>query len=140
MMLTLTIKLVTSKLHAFGNITILLKAICHSMIFTLASFFVVLIITYCTVGGAKFLVSPNSVGYLDAIIGEFWASVDEGAKSKISDNQSEYANSPLWWLDVGRVVVVTMVLMNIITTMLTESYSRVKDKAEVPSSIKFYYR
>lgn len=72
MMLILSTKLVTSKVHAFRSIIILLKAIRH-MIVALANFFIVLIITYFTVGSAKFLVSPNSVGYFDAIIGEFWA-------------------------------------------------------------------
>jgi hypothetical protein len=132
-MLTLSTKLVVSKLRAFRGIIILLKAIRHMMM-ALANFFAVLIITYFTVGSAKFLVSPNSMGYFDAIIGEFWASVDGGAKSETTKNQSELAILLLKLLDFGRAVVVTMVMMNIITTMLTDSYSSVKDKAEVSHS------
>jgi len=108
------------------------------MIVALGNFFLVLIITYFAVGSAKYLVSPNSVGYFEAIIGEFWASVEDGgAMPEASENQSDYAILLLKILDIGRAVVVTMVLMNIITTMLTDSYSKVKDRAEVWIAITF---
>jgi hypothetical protein len=76
-------------------------------------------------------VSPHSTGYFHAIIGEFWAAVSGGGESETSKDQGGSTIKLLILLDFTQAVVVTMVLMNIITTMLTDSYSRVKEKAEV---------
>jgi hypothetical protein len=134
MTLILSIKLVTTKLQAFRRIILLIAAI-ESMIVALASFFVILTIAFFTIGSAKFFVSPHSTGYIDAIIGEFWAAVSEavsgGGQSETSKDQSKYTIALLTVLDFTQAVIVIMVLMNSITTMLSDSYSRVKNKAEV---------
>ena len=126
----LSIKLVTNKLQAFRSIIILLSAI-KQMICALGNFFVILLITYSTVGSAKFLVLPHSNGYFDSIVNEFWASVTGGEKTETSEDLSERTTLLLNVVDIGVAVVVVMVLMNTITTMLTDLYSREKDKAEV---------
>jgi hypothetical protein len=134
MTMFLSIKLVTKKLQSYRSAIILLSAI-KQMIFALKNFFSILTITYFTVGTAKFLVLPHSHGWKNSIVNEFWASVTGGEKTETTEDLSERTTIFLIGVDVVVAVVVGMVLMNTITTMLTDLYSKEKDKAEVSQRI-----
>jgi hypothetical protein len=114
-----------SKMKAFSTITVLFSAI-KLMMKELKGFCGILIITYLAFGATKFLLPGNiTKGFISAIVSEFWASIAGEAQNGAGEQSWFVATlSPI------AAILIILILMNVLTTMLTDLYTKEKEAAE----------